>query len=115
PEPAGGACAGEHPDLLRAPHGGRREVLVHAGLELDVMQLEVLLRPPQRLVEAAQRRATVTGDEARRIQAGGAVALALQHHQTDERLRAGHEDAAAVERVFVLERGLREVWQLSGR
>jgi hypothetical protein len=34
-----GAGRGE---LLRAPDRGRREVLVHAGLEFDVVLLEVL-------------------------------------------------------------------------
>jgi hypothetical protein len=40
--------------LLRAPDGGGGEVFVHAGLEPDVMIVEMLLGPPQGLVEAAE-------------------------------------------------------------
>src|SRR5207249_12082950 len=32
--------AGEHADLLAAPYGGRRQILVETGCELDVMLLE---------------------------------------------------------------------------
>jgi hypothetical protein len=91
----------EQVDLLRAPDGGRRQVLVHARLELDVVALEVLGRAPQRLVEAAERRAAVAGDEAGGVQAGARVAQALQHHQADQRLRAGQKDPAGVEGVLV--------------
>src|ERR1700719_2103 len=42
--------AGRKVELLRAPHGRRREVLVHAGLELDVVLLEMLSRSEQLLV-----------------------------------------------------------------
>jgi hypothetical protein len=95
----------EEVDLLRAPDRGGGEVLVDAGLELDVVALEVALRAPQRLVEAAERRAAVAGDEARGVQAGALVALALQHHQADQRLRAGEEDAALLQGVLVVEGG----------
>ena len=91
-----------------APDRGGGEVLVDAGLELDVVRGEVLLRAPQRLVEAAQRRAAVAGDEAGGVQARAQVALALQQQQPDQRLRAGEEDAAALERVLVVERDLGE-------
>ena len=46
--------------LLRAPHGRRRQFFVDARLKHDVLRLEVLGRLPQRLVIAAQRRAAVT-------------------------------------------------------
>ena len=74
-------------DLLRAPDRRRGEVLVQPGLELDVGAVEVLLRLPQRLVEAAERRAAVAGDEAAGVEAGQPVALALQDQQADQRLR----------------------------
>ena len=45
--------------LLRAPHGSGRQLLVHPRLKNDVLRLEVLGRLPQRLVIAAQRRAAV--------------------------------------------------------
>jgi len=101
--------AGKEVHLLRAPDRGRRQVLVDAGLELDVVALEMLLRAPQRLVEPAERRAAVARDEAGGIEAGSGVALALQQHQADQRLRAGEEDAAALQRVLVVERGFRQV------
>jgi len=65
-----------------------------AGLELDVVAVEMLLRAPQRLVEPPSGRAAVTGDEAGGVEAGSCVALALQQHQADQRLRPGEEDAA---------------------
>ncbi len=94
--------AREHADLLGAPDSARREVFVDPGLEFHVVLLEVLLRAPQRLVEAAQGGTAISRHEPGRIEARSAVALALQHHQADQRLRAGHEDAAALQRVFVV-------------
>ena len=91
-------------DLLRAPDRGRGEVLVQPGLELDVRAVEELLRLPQRLVEAAERRAAIAGDEAGGVEARLRVALALQDQQADERLDAGEEDAAGAELVLVVER-----------
>ena len=49
------------------------------GLELDVRAIEELLRLPQRLVEAAERRAAIAGDEAGGVEPRLRVALALQH------------------------------------
>ncbi len=105
--------AREHADLLGPPEGARREIFVDPGLEFHMVLLEVLARAPQRLIETAERRAAITGDEARGIQAGGPVTLALQHRQAYQRLRAGHENAAALQRVLVVEGGLGEIWQLS--
>ena len=45
----------EHADLLAAPHGGGRQILVEAGRELDVMLLEEAFRAPQRVVVHAER------------------------------------------------------------
>src|SRR6185436_12733031 len=100
--------AREEIHLLRAPDRGRGEVLVYPGLELDVMALEVLLRSPEGLVEPAERRAAVAGDEAGRVEPGALVAQALQHHEADQRLGAGQKDPAAVEGVLVLEARLRK-------
>ena len=47
--------AGVQVDLLRAPDGGRREVLVEPRLELDVRARQEFFRAPQRLVESAER------------------------------------------------------------
>ena len=95
--------AREQADLLRAPDRGGGEVLVDAGLEDDVALLEELARPPQRLVEPAERRAAIAGDEAGGVQPGRAVALALQHRQAHQRLDAGHQHPPALERVAVVE------------
>ena len=90
-------------ELLRAPDRGRRQLLVDAGLEDDVLRGEVLLRRPQRLVVAAERRAAVAADEAGGVEAEDRVALLLQHRQADQRLDAAHEGAARLEGVLVVE------------
>ena len=97
------ARAGEDAHVLRAPHGGGRQVLVHAGLEVDVVRLEPLGVAPQLHVVAAQRRAAVAADEARRVAPGGHVAQALLQRQAHQRLRAGHEGPAARELVFFVQ------------
>ena len=51
--------AGKHADLLAAPHGGGRQVLVETGCELDVMLLEEGFRAPQRVIVHAERRAAI--------------------------------------------------------
>ena len=92
--------------LLRAPAGGRGKLLVEAGLEDDVGAGELLLGAPELLVETAERRAAVAGNETRRIQAGPAVALALHQQHADDRLRAGQEDALLAEIELVVERNV---------
>jgi hypothetical protein len=59
---------------------------------------------PELLVEPAERRAAIAGDEARGVEPGAAVALALHQQHADERLRAGDEDALLFEVVLVVER-----------
>ena len=90
-------------DLLGAPQRGGGEVLVDAGLEFDVVLLDEALGLPQRLVEAAQRRAAIAGDVAGGVEPGGEVALALHHRQAHQRLRAGQVDPPAFEYVFVVQ------------
>ena len=91
-------------DLLRAPDGGRGQLFVDAGLELDVVRVEMLARLPERLVQPAERRAAIAGDEAGGIQAGGLVAPALHQRQAHQRLDAGQIDAAGVGNVLVVQR-----------
>jgi hypothetical protein len=86
--------AGEEVDLLRAPDGGGGEVFIDAWLEPDVMGVEMLFRTPQRLVEPAQRRAAIAGNEAGGVKSGGEVSFPLHHRQAGEGLGAGEVDAA---------------------
>ena len=95
--------AGRQIELLRAPDRGGRQILVHAGLELDVVLFEMLSRGEQLLVVAAERRAAVAGNEACGVEAGGAVAPDLRHRQADQRLDAGQEDVAGPLGVFLVE------------
>jgi hypothetical protein len=90
--------------LLRAPDRGRGEVLVDAGLEVDVMLVEERPASPQLLVEPAERRAAVAGDVAGGVQPGGEIALALHHRQAHQRLGAGEEHPPVIERVLVSRR-----------
>ena len=95
--------ARKHPDLLAAPHRRRRQILVEAGGELDVVLLEEGFRAPQRVVVHAERRAAITGDKARGVEALRAVAFALQHRQPDQRLRTGKKDALRIQPVLVVQ------------
>ncbi len=79
----------EQIDLLAAPDGGGCKLLIHAGLEVHVVRAQQLLLPPQRLVERAEGRPPIAGNEARRVQPGLEVALALQHGKLHQRLDAG--------------------------
>ena len=96
-------CAGEQADLLAAPHRRRREILVEAGLEMDVVRPSRWPRAPQRVVVHAERRAAIARDEAAGIEACRAVALPLQHRQAHQRLDAGKIDAATAARVLVVQ------------
>ena len=77
-----------HLRLLRAPQRGRGELLVEAGLEMDVGGAEFLFQPRELQVEAADRRAAIAGDEAAGVQPGAAVALFLHQQQPRDGLRA---------------------------
>src|SRR5262249_46041422 len=90
-------------ELLRAPDRGGGEILVHAGLEFDVVLLEVLSRGEQLLVVAAERRTAIATDEARGVEAHRAVAPDLGHRQTHQRLDAGQEDVTCARGVFLVE------------
>src|SRR4029077_17971296 len=68
-----------------------------------VVAFEMRARTPQRLIEPAERRAAITGNETRGIDAGAQIALALKHQEADQRLRTGKEDAAALQRVLVVQ------------
>src|SRR5882762_6509287 len=90
-------------ELLRAPDRGSREVFVHGRLEFDVVLFKVLARGEQLLVVTTERRPAVSRDEARGIEARGAVAANLSHGQANQRLNPGQEDVAGRLGVFLIE------------
>jgi hypothetical protein len=89
--------------LLRAPHRRGGDVFVEAGLEADVVLLQVGAGAVQGEVQPAQRRAAIARNVAGGVQAGAAVEFVLQHGQAGQGLHAGKEDLAAFDAVFVLE------------
>ena len=97
-------CAFEQADLLTAPDRGHRQVFVDARLKVNVVRLRVLFGAPQRLIESAERRAAVAGNKAGGVEAAVQIALVLQDGEPDQGLDTGHEGAALVERVLVVER-----------
>ena len=90
--------------LLRAPERGGSKVFIDAGLEADMRGVEEFLRALELLVEAAERRAAIAGDQPRGVQSRAAVALALHQAQTHQRLKAGDEHPALRQIVFIVER-----------
>ncbi len=95
--------AGRQIELLRAPDRGRGQILVHAGLELDVVLFEMFSRREQLLVVAAERRTAISGDETGGVEAGGAIPADLRHRQPHQRLNAGQKDMAGALGVFLIE------------
>ena len=95
--------AGREVELLRAPDRGGSEILVHAGLELDVVLFEVLSGGEKLLVVTAKGRAAIAGNEARGVQPHGTVAADLRHRQPHQRLNAGQENVAGALGVFLVE------------
>ena len=77
-----------HLRLLRAPYGGGGEVLVEARHEEYVALVEERLGAMQLRVHAAERRAAIAGDEARRAKAGATVHLLLHEQKPHDRLCA---------------------------
>ena len=89
--------------LLRAPDGGRGDVLVEAGLELDVVLLKQRADALERRLEGRDRRAAIARDVARRIEPGLAVAFLLHQKQADDGLRSGQDLAVFRKIELVLE------------
>ncbi len=106
-------CAGEKPDLLAAPDRGCGQILVQARNESNIMLSQERFRTPQRVVVHAERRAAIAGDETGRIEAGGAVAFALQHGKTHQRLDAREIDSLGFKPVFVVQPHLHQGHQLA--
>ena len=100
------ARAGEQVGLLAAPHRGGGQLFVDPGPEVDVVVLKEGLGLPQTLVQVAQGRAAVAGNETGGIQALGAVALLLQHRQSGQRLGAGEVQMTGGKTVLVIQADL---------
>ena len=96
-------CARKDMCLLRAPYRRRAEVLVQALPQLHVVRVHQLAGGADLLVVAAQRRAAITRNEPRRIQAQFAVQLLAVERQPHKRLDARHEGAALLQQVLVIE------------
>src|SRR5689334_19240702 len=94
---------GRQIELLRAPNRGGRQILVHAGLELDVVLFEMLSRGEKLLVITAGRGAAEAGDEAGGVEAHRPVAADLRRRQANQRLNAGQETVAGALGVFLVE------------
>jgi hypothetical protein len=95
--------AGEQVGLLAAPDRGGGQVLVEAFLEDDLVVGEHPVSPVRLLVEAAQRRAAIAGDETRGVEASAQIQAALIEHHPDQGLHPGDEDPAGFQRVFVVQ------------
>jgi hypothetical protein len=92
-----------HLGLLRAPERGGGKVLVDAGMEFDVVRIEPLRRAHEGLIDAADRRAAIAGDIARRVEPGAPVELLLHQRQAHHGLRPGDMHPRLREIVFVVE------------
>ena len=88
---------------LASEHGGGAEILVHARDEDDLVLGHQLAVALHRLIEAAEGRSPVAGDQGRRVEAPAPVGAVLVQRQANERLDAGQEDAARLETVLRLE------------
>ena len=92
----------EESGLLRAPDRCGRKVFVEAGLEDDVMVLQVLAGCPKLLVVAAERRTAIAGNEAGGVESGCQVAAALNQWEPDQSLGSSQQRPALVQGVFVI-------------
>ncbi len=99
--------AGKARHVLRAPDGGRGEVLVEPRAEDDVVPGEDRACAPQFDVVSAHRGTAITGNIAAGVEAGRRVAKALLDRQAHERLHPGHVEPALGNGPAVLEGRLR--------
>src|SRR6266436_8043866 len=88
--------------LLRPRQRGRSEVLVGGRVELDIVFREYGAGAHELLVECPERRTPITRHVAGRVEAGAPVALLLHQAEANQRLKAGHKDAAFPKIVFVV-------------
>ena len=97
------AGAGEPGGELAAPGRGGAELLVERRYVAHVVFVEEVRVARQLLVEAAQRRALITGDHRAGGQAAGPIGPVLVEHEAYEALDPGQQDPAFPEQVLVVE------------
>ncbi len=89
--------------LLRTPDRGGGQVLIDAALEADIAFIEKRPGADELAVEPPQGGAPIPGHEACSIEPVTAIKLLLHQAEPDQRLIAGHEDAALTEVELVVE------------
>ncbi len=92
--------------LLRAPKRGRREVLVEAGLEDDIVGFEEFPGALKGLIEPAERGAAIAGHIAGGVEATRRVQALLHHRQANDGLASADVNPLLAEIVFVVEADL---------
>ena len=93
----------EQMGLLTAPHRRGRKFFVNPRLEMHVVFFEPGSGPPERLIDAAQRRTPIAGDKRGGVEAALPIALMLKHGQAHQRFDARHVSAGGVQRVLVVQ------------
>jgi hypothetical protein len=88
--------------LLRTPHGGGRKIFIDARLEVNARTAQPLAFSPELDVKTAQRRPSVTTDEASGVEARRRISTALVKQQSDKCLGAAEEYRTAFANVAVL-------------
>ena len=88
------AGAGEEPDLLAAPDGRRRQFLVYARLEDNVMIGEALALAPKVFVINSKWRTAISRNKSCRVQTTFSINFTAQQRKPDKSLNAGDKDLA---------------------
>jgi hypothetical protein len=86
---------------LAAPHRGRRQFLVHAGHEGDVVLLQNLGHSGEHPVDATERAALVARHERRDAQPRARVALVLFDERARDCLHAGQDHGAGSRAIAI--------------
>src|SRR5262249_38633992 len=89
--------------LLGSPQRGSGELFVDARLKLDVGRHKPACGADELLVETAERRSAIAGDETRGIQACATIEFLLHQASADQRLIPRHEYVRLGKVVFILE------------
>ena len=79
--------------LLRTPDRCRRQILVEARHELNVVRIEHAFGAMHLHIDAAERGTAIAGDQSRRVEPREVVTFLLHEQETHDCLRAGGKDA----------------------